>query len=437
MILADWTLETLVDKMSGERMDVRTHRSGLVLLHIPKPGFIRRFGGFAIPYGSVHTSFVSDVEHRVPDGTAHYLEHCVFTRDDQGGLLSALSATGAQANAYTTHSHTLYYFTATDSFETAFAKMLDAVLRPSLDQDRVEAERPIILSELAMYRDEPDSRCFTGLLESLYAAHPVRVDIGGTAESVARISPEHLRAVHDAYYAPSRMILAVVGDLEPQTLMPLVEAAVDGIPRRPEGRTLQVEEPPRVPSARTEIRMDVGMPSFLIGIKDPSAALPTSATAWELALRRRAGRLLFETLLGSTSDVFDDLYAEGLLTDSFGFHYLCEEDFAFLAAGGESPEPEKAAAALLARMRETFAGGLDARAFDTQRKAAAGSFLRGLDSIEGCGLSALHAALAGIGLFDSPGIYDSMVLEQAADWMRFILDEDLASVSLVLPAGGE
>jgi predicted Zn-dependent peptidase len=300
----------------------------------------------------------------------------------------------------------------------------------------VEAERPIILSELSMYRDEPDARCFTGLLEGLYASHPVRVDIGGTAESVATISPEHLQAVHDAYYAPSRMILAVVGDFDAESLLPLVEKAIVGIPERPEGRPVPVDEPSSVRVVRTEARMDVGMPSFLVGIKDPSAALPKTASAWDFALRRRAGRLVFETLLGSTSDVFDDLYAEGLLTDSFGFHYLCEEDFAFLAAGGESPEPEKAASALLARMRETFARGLDERAFDTQRKAAAGSFLRGLDSVEGCGLSALHAALAGIGLFDYPRIYDSMVLEEAADWMRFILDEELSSVSFVLPAGG-
>jgi predicted Zn-dependent peptidase len=314
--------------------------------------------------------------------------------------------------------------------------MLGAVLHPALDRERVEAERPIIQSELSMYRDEPDSRCFTGLLEGLYAVHPVRVDIGGTAESVSRIAAEDLQAVHAAFYGPGRMTVAVVGDLDAEALLPLLEDALEGIPASPAGRVPPVDEPAAVVSARTEIRMDVGMPSFLVGIKDPSAGRGTPPGPRELAMRRRAGRLLFETLLGSTSRVFDGLYAEGLLTDSFGFHYLCEPDFAFLAAGGESPDPGKAADALLDRMRRAFSEGLDARAFDTQRKAAAGSFLRGLDSIEGCGLSALHAVLAGIDLFDYPEIYDSMVLESAVAWMRFVLDEDLASVSLVLPAGG-
>ena len=436
MSRADWTLSTRKDAMSGERMDVRTHKSGLVLLHIPKPGFTRAFAGFAVPYGSVHTSFEAGSVHRVPDGTAHYLEHCVFTRDEHGGLLSAMSATGAHANAYTTHTHTLYYFTATSAFEPAFRRMLGAVLHPALDRERVEAERPIILSELAMYRDEPDSRCFTGLLEGLYAVHPVRVDIGGTAETVARIAAEDLQAVHSAFYGPSRLTVAIVGDLDAEALLPSIEDALEGMPDSPAGRALAVDEPPLVASARTEIRMDVGMPSFLIGIKDPSAGRGTPQSPRELAVRRRAGRLLFETLLGSTSLVFDGLYAEGLLTDSFGFHYLCEPDFAFLAAGGESPEPERAAEELLKRLRGAFSAGLDARAFDTQRKAAAGSFLRGLDSIEGCGMSALHAVLAGIDLFDYPEIYDSMNLESATEWMRFILDEDLASVSIVLPAGG-
>ncbi len=430
-----WTLAPRTDPLSGERMDAWTHASGLVLLHFPKPGFSKAFAGFAVPYGSVHTAFESDDAHRVPEGSAHYLEHCVFTRDENGGLLSALSGLGAHANAYTTHTHTLYHFTASDAFEASFRKMLHAVLRPELGPERVDAERPIILSELAMYRDEPDSRGFTALLEGLYAVHPVRGDIGGTAGSVAEIRSEHLRAIHAAFYAPRRMTVAVVGDLDADALLAAVAAEVDGLPVSAPGAPRLPAEPARAAAARTTVRMDVAMPSFLVGIKDPAAAEAGSArTPRELAVRRRAGRLVFETLLGSASPVFDSLYADGLLTDSFGFHYLCEDGFAFLAAGGESPEPERAASELLSRMRAAFRNGLDPVLFENQRRAAAGHFLRSLDSTEGCGLSALHAALAGVELFDYPGIYDSIDREEASAGMRFLLDDGLESAAFVLPA---
>lgn len=428
-----WSLATRVDPLSGERMDTWTHAGGMTLLHVRRPGFTRAFAGFAVPYGSVHTAFDAGRRVDVPAGTAHYLEHCVFTRDEQGGLLSAMSALGAHANAYTTHTHTLYHFTATDAFEASFRLMLAAVLRPELGEARVEAERPIILSELAMYRDEPDSRAFTALLEGLYAAHPVRTDIGGTAETVARISSDHLRAVHEAFYAPGRMVLAVVGDVDAKPLLPLLSEAIEGLPAAPPASPAMPEEPAAAPAPRSEIRMDVGMPSFLVGIKDPAAG-DGEWSAHDRAVRRRAGRLVFETLLGPASPVYDGLYAEGLVTESFGFHYLCEDGFAFLAAGGESPEPERAAREVLRRLRESYANGLDPEAFERQRRVAAGQFLRSLDSTEGCGLSALHAALAGVDLFDYPGIYDSMDRVEAAERMRFLLDDRLSSVSLVMPA---
>jgi predicted Zn-dependent peptidase len=51
-------------------------------------------------------------------------------------LLGKLSALGASANAYTSHTHTLYYFSSVRYFEQTLDLYLDAILNPYLENDR-------------------------------------------------------------------------------------------------------------------------------------------------------------------------------------------------------------------------------------------------------------------------------------------------------------
>jgi predicted Zn-dependent peptidase len=161
------------DRLTGKLLRTYRHTCGLLVKVLPRPGFSRRFAAVTIPYGSIHTTFTDGRQTwHVPAGTAHFLEHCIFSRDDGGGLLGRLSELGASANAYTTHSHTMYYFSTVHHFDEALELYLDAILQPYLGEDRIEAERPVILSELDQYMDDPDTRCYMQLMENLYANHP-------------------------------------------------------------------------------------------------------------------------------------------------------------------------------------------------------------------------------------------------------------------------
>ena len=150
--------------------------------------------------------------------------------------------------------------------------------------------------------------------------------------------------------------------------------------------------------------MDVTTSSFLVGIKDPDLLPATTLTGQNLVARRRAARLLFDTLLSPVSQLYESLYAGGLINDSFGFHYACEESFAFLACGGESDTPEESADAVLQGLVQTFRQGIDPDVFESQKRAAAGDFVRGLDSIEHSGMVQAQCSLDGVDLFDYPAI---------------------------------
>lgn len=425
------------DPLTGKTLWTYHHRSGLLVKVLPRPGFSRRFAAVTVPFGSIHTLFSEDGETRtIPAGSAHFLEHCLFSRDEQGGLLGRLAELGASANAYTTHSHTLYYFSTVHHFAEALDLYLDAILNPCLDQERIEAERPIILAELDQYRDDPDTRSYMMLVEALYAHHPVRLDIGGTPASVAEITADNLQRIWRMFYAPGRLSLTLAGDFDILPILVSLAARLENLPPADSGgapRIILPAEPPLPSEPLNRLSMDVSVPSFLVGVKDPQLLPGKELKGQALVIRQRAARLLFDTLLSPVSQLYETLYAGGLINDSFGFHYACEESFAFLACGGESDRPEEAAAALQVGLIDTFSRGLDPAVFDLQKRAAAGDFVRSLDSVEHSGIVQAQCNLEGIDLFEYPTIYDKMDHTTAAGMMSFLADPSSYSVVILTP----
>jgi len=180
--------------------------------------------------------------------------------------------------------------------------------------------------------------------------------------------------------------------------------------------------------------MDVSTPSFLIGVKDPGILPGQEIFGRDLVSRQRAARLLLDTLISPVSPLYDQLYSQGLINDSFGFHYSCEENFAFLACGGESSQPEKAAAALQEGLIRHFSTGPDASLFEIQKRAAAGDFVRSLDSVEHSGIVQAQCNLHDIDLFDYPSIYDNIDAAAASATMSFLANPASYSAAILLPA---
>lgn len=424
-------LQETRDHLTGQTLRTWRHKSGMIVKVLPRPGFSKRFAAMTVPYGSINQSFFTNGDKiDVPAGSAHFLEHCIFSRDDEGGLLGKLSALGASANAYTSHTHTMYYFSAVHNFEDALKLYLEAVLDPYLEDDRVDAERPVILAELSQYLDDPDNRCYMQLLENLYVGHPVRQDIGGTLDSVRKINSRHLKDIHAAYYRPGSLSLTVAGDFDEERI--LVDL-VGFLPERP-GAEIQAifpDEPEAVIRAESRLQMDISSPSFLCGIKDAAILPQRPKTGLDLVGRQRAARLMFDTLLSPVSPVFEKLYSEGLINESFGYHYSCENSFAFLAIGGESPEPEKASARLIELLIQAVENGIDKKMFEIQKRAAAGDFVRSLDAVEHSGMVQAQCNLHRVDMFDYPLLYDKMDAAAADDMLMFLRDRNNYSVSIV------
>jgi predicted Zn-dependent peptidase len=212
-------------------------------------------------FGSIHTEFILDgVEHRVPAGIAHYLEHKMF--DLPGRDVSAeFAAMGASVNAFTSYDVTAYYFSCTEHFEENLKLLLEFVSTPYFTEESVEKERGIIDQEIGMNADNPDSQIFERLMPALFENHPVRVPILGTSESIRRITPEDLYLCHRAFYNPANMTLCVVGDVEPEEVARIAESMLPQEPAPvglkkmewPETMERPFEEPAREEASPTQV----------------------------------------------------------------------------------------------------------------------------------------------------------------------------------------
>ncbi len=147
--------------------------------------------GFWIGAGSAH-------EHDAEAGISHLLEHMLFRGSERYGseeIDQIFDAMGAELNAGTDKEATSVYSRVLDRhLERAFDVIADMVWRPLMGE--LEAEREVVLEEIAMYEDDPQDRVFDVLGEAVFGAHPLGRAVIGRAEVVGSVTREQLRAFH-------------------------------------------------------------------------------------------------------------------------------------------------------------------------------------------------------------------------------------------------
>ncbi len=351
--------------------------NGLTVHVVPKPGFSRKVAYFATDFGSVHREFTLEgQEYQVPAGVAHFLEHKLFELPDRD-VNAEFAALGANVNAFTSFDLTAYYFSCTENFQESLALLLEFVSTPWFPADSVAREMGIIDQEIAMHEDDPDTQEFEALMRSMYQTHPVRVPILGTRESIRQITPEILHLCHRAFYTPANMVLTVVGDVDGEEIVAIAENILGTEYRAPGEKRRNWPESMSV-GPDVQLRQAVAGPTFQIGFKcEPSDRGADAARLDAL------GYLAAEMLLGESTQLFLQMYEEGIIDPSFGGGFETIDGCAMLTCGGDSDRPEEVRQRLLDRAKEITAQGLDREEFRRVKRGAMGRRIRDLDSFDG------------------------------------------------------
>lgn len=421
----------IIYEKAGEALYSYEHPSGLKAFVIPRPGYLKKYAAFATNYGSIDNEFIipgeTDVT-RVPDGIAHFLEHKLFEQKD-GNVMEKFSRLGSNPNAYTSFNKTVYLFSCTDRFDENFRLLLDYVRNPYITPESVENEKGIIGQEILMYQDNPDWKVHFNLLKAMYEKHPVRIDIAGTIDSISRIDRETLYKCYNTFYHPSNMIVLAVGDVDPENVFRMVESTIPhNKPRAPVNR-IYPEEKAAVHSEFIEERLAVSIPMFRIGHKGSFFG----EKGIGLLLYEVAVKLALELLAGRSSELYEQLYGEGMINSSFGTDVSVEKQYAFSILGGESPDPLQVRDRFCRALEEAKKKGLDRSACERLIRAYRGRFMRQFNSVERIAHSFISVYFKGVSMFDYLDVYDKITFEYVNEVLHDHFKPESLAMSVIRP----
>ncbi|HEU0337301.1 MAG TPA: pitrilysin family protein [Gaiellaceae bacterium] len=177
-------------------------------------------------------------------GVSHFLEHLLFKGTARYGaqeIAELFDAMGGELNAATSRETTVVYTRVPDrALEQALDVMADMVFEPALAD--VDAEREVVLEEIAMVEDNPQDLVHDLAAAAVFGGHPLGRPVIGRADVIASVAPRTLRAHHRAAYVGANVVLAAAGNVEHERLVELLRARRQeaaqplGVVRRPLGR---------------------------------------------------------------------------------------------------------------------------------------------------------------------------------------------------------
>jgi predicted Zn-dependent peptidase len=385
--------------------------NGLTVVMIPKPDFHKTFAVLTTKFGAIDREFVLDGQLvTLPAGTAHFFEHKIFEKAD-GDAFAKFGEYGADANAFTNANETSYLFATTQDLRENLTLLLDFVQTPYFTQTGVDREQGIIGQEIQMYADDPNWALYSGILNVLYAQSVIADDVAGTVEDIAKITPELLYQVHDAFYQPDNLTLKIVGQFDPETVLNWIQTnqqakffATHQVERAQLSHTTQFGQ-------QTTRQMHVARPKVAFGLRGEQP-VPTGINGAKVDL---ALDLATDLLFGEQTDWYQDLYQRGIIDTEFSVEYQIERGYHFMGIFAETQAVdvlEQAIHEQLSQVRERLLASQSA--FDSLRRATLGEGVQRLNSLESIALRS-EEQLFDVNVFDEINLLQTLTFDEIFD----------------------
>ena len=179
-------------------------------------------------------------------GATHYLEHLLFKGTSRRSALdisAAIDAVGGELNAFTAKEYTCYYARVLDvDLPLAIDVLADMVTSSLIEPKDVDAERGVILDEIAMNDDDPSDTVHEAFAAQLLGDTPMGRPILGSVDSINAITREQIAGHYAARYKPQNLVVAAAGSLDHAEVVDLTRSAFGAVLTGEAGPL-----PPRVP----------------------------------------------------------------------------------------------------------------------------------------------------------------------------------------------
>src|SRR5216117_3146894 len=158
-------------------------------------------------------------------GVTHFIEHLLFkgsrsyTAQEIAEIFDGL---GGELNAATSREHTVVYARVPDHhLEEALDVMADMVFAPRFAD--LDAEREVVLEEIAMVEDTPQDLVHDLLAEAVFGGHPLGRPVIGRSEVISSVGRRAISSYHRSTYLPGNVVVAAAGNLDHDELLRLLE----------------------------------------------------------------------------------------------------------------------------------------------------------------------------------------------------------------------
>ncbi|MBI5280075.1 MAG: insulinase family protein [Candidatus Solibacter usitatus] len=194
--------------------------NGIRVISEPMPSVRSVAAGFWIGTGSRS-------EEPAENGTSHFIEHMLFKgtpRRSAEDIAREVDAIGGHLDAFTGRELVGYNTKVVDEhLPIAFEILADMMLNPRFDAGDIEKEKGVVLEELKMETDNPESFVHELFVHNFWRRHPLGRPILGTKKTIAGFNDESLRSYHNRYYRPENLTITAAGSLRHEELVQLAE----------------------------------------------------------------------------------------------------------------------------------------------------------------------------------------------------------------------
>jgi predicted Zn-dependent peptidase len=183
-------------------------------------------------------------------GLSHFIEHLLFKGTASYSaqeIAEIFDGLGGELNAATSREHTVVYARVPDDkLEVALDLMGEMVFAPAFAE--LDAEREVVLEEIAMYEDQPQELVHDLISEATFGTHALGRPVIGRAEVISSVTRRAISAYHRSMYVPGNIVVAAAGNLKHEDferqLVSVQRRAGAAVRKGPRVRPALVKPPP-------------------------------------------------------------------------------------------------------------------------------------------------------------------------------------------------
>ena len=294
-------------------------------------------------------------------GISHFIEHMLFkgtpTRKPVD-ITRAIEGRGGNFNAFTSEESTCYYAHLPSEYLSEAVEILsDMYLNAAIPDDEFEKEKQVVIEEIRMYADEPDSVAAENLQRALFPKNSLGVPVAGSPETLVPMTPKVLRNYIRSHYLPRNTIAVVAGSFDESAALALVELYLGSHRSRSTAFGFGPVDFAVPPVANVSAQKDVNQTQLAIGYR-----------TFGVRDQRKYAATVMDAVLGRgmSSRLFQEVREKrGLSYDiSSRMHFFADAGMFTITAGLDGARLELAMKTIdreLARMRERRVGAAELR----------------------------------------------------------------------------